>query len=276
MASSASESNARTQEELVCIKVRKEEQQVVFVAPKAASWNQVCREVTARLGNFQSITLQSQKNEEGFVVAGFDAIENDEAWKAAVADHSGGKFHLDEDLQVFLPTVLLECHLASLIEARSTGPLSLETIMASGQSSLDSVKEWLTHTANIDVIDEQGRTALVLACLCSAADVVRLLLEKKACSSGCGKDGFCALHHAVLNNETEIVNLLLAAGANPNEAVAKTTRTRLVTTSVAGQTALHLACERKYCTCASMLLKAGCDASLLDEDGNRAALERTS
>ena len=68
--------------------------------------------------------------------------------------------------------------------------------------------------------------------------------------------GRTALIEAVVNRNHVILDLLLAAGANPDAAIG------------GGATALYLAADRADLHAVCKLLEAGADTSLCDEDGN--------
>ena len=65
----------------------------------------------------------------------------------------------------------------------------------------------------IDIINEFGRTALMLAASYNRTDVVRCLLEKGANVNKQDRDGLTALHEASFQNHTDVIKILVQHGA---------------------------------------------------------------
>ena len=81
----------------------------------------------------------------------------------------------------------------------------------------DMVRILLANRAEINVQDREGQTPLMRACL-SGPDlsIASLLLDHQADPNLQAQDGDTALHFAVRQRRRDLVELLLAKGANPN------------------------------------------------------------
>tara|TARA_B110001452_G_scaffold161076_1_gene134076 strand:+ start:147 stop:983 length:837 start_codon:yes stop_codon:yes gene_type:complete len=80
-----------------------------------------------------------------------------------------------------------------------------------------AVKEALRAGANVDAAGPDGKTALLLAASTNRHSVMQVLLDADADPDHVADDdeGFGAIHHACLQGNKKMVELLLAAGANP-------------------------------------------------------------
>uniref|UniRef100_A0A3Q2P272 Ankyrin repeat domain 52 n=1 Tax=Fundulus heteroclitus TaxID=8078 RepID=A0A3Q2P272_FUNHE len=116
---------------------------------------------------------------------------------------------------------------------------------AAGTSRLEQ------SAAVIDCQDAQGQTALILAALGRHTDCVHILLEKNANPDAADKQGFTALHRAMLGSE-ESALALLEHGAS---ALCRDSQ---------GKTPLHLAASCGHTKLLHMLLKAAKKADPLD------------
>lgn len=87
-------------------------------------------------------------------------------------------------------------------------------------------------------------------------EAVRALLQRGEDANGAQPDGVSALHWAALNNNVEIVDLLLYAGATVKP-----------TTRVGGYTPLHLASQRGNAEVVTRLLESGADANRFTATG---------
>jgi ankyrin repeat protein len=97
---------------------------------------------------------------------------------------------------------------------------------------------------------------VVQAAMGGDRDGVRALLEKKAEVNTPQGDGTTALHWAALNNDPQMVQLLVAAGANLNAA-----------TRVGGLTPIAMGCTKGYAPVIKALLDAGASANTSVEGG---------
>jgi len=115
----------------------------------------------------------------------------------------------------------------------------------------------------VDETDEDGRTALILASVMHHTDIVKMLLEAGANPNLTDGYGKTALMWAAYwgRSRTSIVKMLLEAGAKPN------------LTDKDGKTALMLASEKGHTDIVKMLLNAEANPNLVDVDGKTALME---
>nr|KAK5433513.1 hypothetical protein LTR18_010756 [Exophiala xenobiotica] len=81
---------------------------------------------------------------------------------------------------------------------------------AASDCNVDAVRLLLKNGAYIDVRDKEGRTPLLYAAICGAADTASLLLHHGADPNACDKHGDSALYFACKNDHTGVVTVLLA------------------------------------------------------------------
>lgn len=94
----------------------------------------------------------------------------------------------------------------------------VDLLLAAVEEGPSAVKEALRSTGvSVDTVGPDGKTALLLAASTNRHSVVQVLLDADADPDFVADDdeGFGALHHACLQGNKKIVELLLAAGANP-------------------------------------------------------------
>lgn len=95
------------------------------------------------------------------------------------------------------------------------GSAEAKLIVAAMVGDLRGLEEQLAAGANIDALDGHGHyTALGAAAMQGRVDAVRLLLQR-----GANVHRGNPLYYAAGSRNAEVVGLLLAAGANPNEDV---------------------------------------------------------
>ncbi|EAY04798.1 hypothetical protein TVAG_305480 [Trichomonas vaginalis G3] len=73
------------------------------------------------------------------------------------------------------------------------------------------------HGANINVKDEDGKTALHIAAKNNNKETAEVLISHGANINEKNKDGVTALHYAAENNNKETAEVLISHGANINE-----------------------------------------------------------
>lgn len=161
-------------------------------------------------------------------------------------------------------------------------------------AQIDSeLSELIENGARVDAVDEDGRTALMVAVAKNNADCVKALLEARADVNAKNKKGGTALMLAVDEGHTDCVKTLLEAGADVNEenkngatalmaAVAKGHTDCMKALLEAGEdvnaknkngyTALMAAVLKGHTDCVKPLLKAGADANVKDKDGETALM----
>jgi ankyrin repeat protein len=139
---------------------------------------------------------------------------------------------------------------------------SLALHYASSQGFLD-VAEVLLGVSNVNMVDEEQKTALHWAAGSGQDAVVHLLLEKKAKANFRDKSGRTALILAADCGCEGVVNLLLESGAGVN------------TKDNGGWTALHWGSERGHKAAAQLLIRNGADADSKD-GSSRTPLSRAA
>ena len=91
-----------------------------------------------------------------------------------------------------------------------------DLIEASKNGDIETVRELLEDDIDPNIIDINGRTALMLASHYGHIDIARILLEYGALPNIISNIGWRALIYAIMNRHPEIVEILLEHGANPN------------------------------------------------------------
>ena len=119
--------------------------------------------------------------------------------------------------------------------------------------------EALLAEADIDGVDEAGRTALMMAAYDGHAGTVRLLCEKKADPNMRDMNRRTALMYAASGPNAAAVEILLAHGAEVN-----------VTDGDEGWTALMFAAAEGQAEVVSLLLDRGASPDIQDIDGETA------
>lgn len=89
-----------------------------------------------------------------------------------------------------------------------------QMVMAAAQvEKVDAVTRWFADGAQLETTDHQGRTALEAAIRSGHTDVVKMLLTAGANVNAGAGNRTSALHVAAASGKTDIVNALLGAGA---------------------------------------------------------------
>lgn len=136
--------------------------------------------------------------------------------------------------------------------------LKLRSLASEG---LDTAVKQLLEEAkykNLDIIDltdQFGYSALHESAMWAHVDIIEILLENNANVALKNAAGETALHWAVMNGHEQVVSTLLHHGeSDPNERQNK------------GKTALHLAAEKNDVNITKMLLRAGSDCNIKDQN----------
>ena len=125
-----------------------------------------------------------------------------------------------------------------------------------GHCSTETIQEILDHGAHVNVVNKDGATPLLLACSTAQAEPVRLLLKERADPNIAYADGDASLHTAVAADcSKQTIQGLMDYGADVN-AVNKR-----------GRTALLLSCFYRHIDSVNVLLVAGADPTVADEEG---------
>ena len=148
-------------------------------------------------------------------------------------------------------------------------------LLTAAENDINKAVQFLVDTGvNIDVVDSNGRTALMLASKTGHEDIVKTLLSAGANGSQDGhswvgqillkkgadpniwnKDGATALMYASHNDHSEVVEILLKGGADPN--IQKKDEA----------TALMYASQNGHFEVVQILLKGGADPNSRTENG---------
>ncbi|MBI3927889.1 MAG: ankyrin repeat domain-containing protein [Armatimonadetes bacterium] len=140
------------------------------------------------------------------------------------------------------------------VPAESAGPVLVEAC-ALGQRAL--ARRLLGARVSPEATDEAGRTSLMLACDRGDLEMVELLLAAGADPAAREPDtGESALHCAVRRGNPGIVKTLLAAGADPD-----------LPDTWEGSTPLALAASQGDLPLVELLLEAGADPERADHNG---------
>ena len=125
-------------------------------------------------------------------------------------------------------------------------------VEASKEGRLEEVETRLKKPQDPNAVNTDGCTALQWACLGGHTEVVCLLLEAGA---ACDQAGQASLHVAAWQGHVEVVRLLLAAGASRDLALA------------GSGTALHLAAGQGHTEVVRLLLEAGASCDVTTDSG---------
>jgi ankyrin repeat protein len=113
----------------------------------------------------------------------------------------------------------------------------------------------LNYKANVNVLKDDGTSALIVAARCSFDGIVSLLLDHGADIENCTKNGVRALHALTRAGDLETVPILLQRGAAPNVQMSD------------GRTPLHIAVKTGQIAMTALLLENGADPKLVDSEG---------
>ena len=114
----------------------------------------------------------------------------------------------------------------------------------------------LDHGAHVNDVNKDGTSPLLLACSTAQAETVRNLLKAKAAPNIADVEGDASLHAAIAANCSErTLQDIIDHGANVNAVNKK------------GRTALLLGCSYRHTDSVRVLLEAGADATIADEEG---------
>lgn len=116
---------------------------------------------------------------------------------------------------------------------------------ARGDDCAGVVAVLVEHGAELEAVDDQGRTALLWACCASAPQMLQALIDAGASIHAVDSDGASGLHHAATFGLDDIARTLIAAGADVNLRDAK------------GKSPLALAMEESCASTAAVLTASG-------------------
>jgi ankyrin repeat protein len=101
--------------------------------------------------------------------------------------------------------------LLSLLEGKDSSDVFRRAAMS---GDLSVVKALIEHGTDVDVADQNGRTALIEAAFAGNTEMVKLLIFRGASADAKDRDGWTALMEAASKGRLEIVRVLIKAGAN--------------------------------------------------------------
>ena len=137
-------------------------------------------------------------------------------------------------------------------------------LLASARGYADIVGWLLEKGANIEVRGPRNWTPLIAATFGGHTGVVKLLLQRKASTTAVSADGLNALFYAVDYQYPDIIDALLAAGADVNAATAPEFQS--------GHSVLMRAAMRNFSALADKLLAAGARIEQTDTLGRTALI----
>ena len=118
------------------------------------------------------------------------------------------------------------------------------------------VGDLLSANADVNAVDEKGRTALHYAASNEYGEIVARLLDSQSILDITDNRGRTALHYAAEGDAPVVIQTLLDRGANINRQDEE------------GQTPLYMAAYGGYPASVRVLIKGGANVHLADEDGN--------
>jgi ankyrin repeat protein len=138
---------------------------------------------------------------------------------------------------------------------------SATLLWAVSSSDRDAVARLVYHYdygSELDTLDENGSTLIHLAVKRSDVTMVQQLLQYRRIDldrlEKRSIGGYSALHHACMQNNQQLVQLLLENGASPS----------VQSDSELGDSPLHLCCRMGFTAAAAILLRFGANVTLKD------------
>ena len=118
------------------------------------------------------------------------------------------------------------------------------------------LQEIIDHDANMNATNDENNTALMVACRQRHTDAIHGLLKAKSDTNIADEDGGTCLMRAVaLNFSKEVLQAIIDHGADVNAQ------------NIYSHTALALACRKRHVDGIHVLLKAGADTNIVDNNG---------
>ena len=125
-----------------------------------------------------------------------------------------------------------------------------------GHCNIETVQQMIDHGANVNAANKDGTTPLILACSRAQEESVRILLKAKANPNITDGDGDASLHAAIAGDcSHEILQEISYYGVDVNA------------TNKRGRTALLLSCSYGKMDSIKVLLRAGADPTIVDDEG---------
>lgn len=143
----------------------------------------------------------------------------------------------------------LKSHGGEISDVDHTGANGYSAVVTNsapfGPAHEQVMESLIVDGVDINVLDNQGRTALHAACILEKVDIVKCLIRWGADVNAQGPTGLTALMEACCKPQKEIVEILLNAGAENS------------TSTIYGLTPLHVACTYGHMHHVKALLNAG-------------------
>ena len=125
-----------------------------------------------------------------------------------------------------------------------------------GQCSTETIQKIVDHGTQLNAVNKDGATPLLLACSAAQAEAVRLFLNAEADPNIAYADGDACLHAAIAADcSKEIIEEIINYGGEVNALNKR------------GRTALLLGCFYRQMDSVKVLLEAGADPVIADEEG---------
>ena len=125
-----------------------------------------------------------------------------------------------------------------------------------GHCSTETIQKILDHDAHVNAVNKDGASPLLLACSTAQTEAVKLLLGAMADPNIAYADGDTSLHTAIAGDcSNETIQEIIDHGAHVNAMNKR------------GRTALLLGCFYRQMDSVKVLLEAGADPTIADEEG---------
>lgn len=144
------------------------------------------------------------------------------------------------------------------LDVRGVSRAVLPLHWAAIQNQVRSATVLLDHGYEVDAVDGEGRTPLMIAAAFGSPEVAEVLLDRGADPEARDADGDGPIHFAAMAGRAEIVELLLQRGVSTN-----------VRSRWNGETALHLAALYGQPKVIRLLVENGADPDVSDDSGIR-------
>jgi len=189
-----------------------------------------------------------------------------------------------ENMDITIAEILFEA--GARLKNAMIGNALFDALESSNQKVIDFI---IKAGANLDVKNEDGKTALILACQAKYIKIVCELLNNGANYNLKDNTGHNALSYAIENMDTAVADILVKAGATLDNAIidktlfdaCKSSNPKVVDIIIMaganpnvknkdGKTALILACQAKSFDTVKVLLQHRADYTIKDETGRNA------
>ena len=151
----------------------------------------------------------------------------------------------------------------SATETKPTAPVGkFSLIKWVKEGNADNVRKVLSMGGKADQTDSNGKSALIQAIELGDDEIVNILLAGGADPNKMNKEKNTPLYIAAINNYAVMVKSLLDYGADMN--------TVIHAVDNKGRTALHVAAEKEHAEIVKLLLKGGANVNAVDNNGRTA------